>query len=219
MLIVLEGPEAVGKSTQVRRLVDWLRGAGLDVLSLREPGGTDLGNEVRRLVLDTDWHLGARTEALLFMASRAELIGRVIGPALAAKQIVVLDRFFLSTYAYQIFGRGLPPDEVRAANRFATDGLVPDLTLLLTLPFAEAFDRLRRRSSGQDRIEKSSLDFHERVNAGFQVFGSAEWQRAHPECGHIVEIDATGSEDEVFGRLRVAVGHAWPGSFPANFRS
>src|SRR5215212_10262274 len=141
MLIVLEGPEAVGKSTQLRRLVEWLRRSGIDVLSLREPGGTPLGDEIRRLVLDTDWLLAARTEALLFMASRAELVEQVIRPALAAKRIVILDRFFLSTYAYQIFGRGLPEEEVRAANSFATGGLVPDLTLLLRMPLAESLTR------------------------------------------------------------------------------
>lgn len=213
MLIVLEGPEAVGKSTQLRRLVEWMRGAGLDVLSLREPGGTPLGDEARRLVLHTDWSLSPRTEALLFMASRAELVDQVIRPALAEKKVVLLDRFFLSTYAYQVFGRGLNPAEIEAANRFATGGLVPDLTLLLKLPFAEAFERLRRRR-GQDRIEQASLDFHERVNAGFQAFSTAEWQEAHPESGRIVDVDATGSEEEVFARLRSAVQEAWPGSFP-----
>lgn len=213
MLIVLEGPEAVGKSTQLRRLVDWMRGAGLDVLSLREPGGTPLGDEARRLVLHTDWSLSPRTEALLFMASRAELVDQVIRPALAEKKVVLLDRFFLSTYAYQVFGRGLIPGEIEAANRFATGGLVPDLTLLLQLPFAEAFERLRRRR-GQDRIEQASLDFHERVNTGFQAFGTPEWQNAHPESGRIVGVDATGSEEEVFARLRSAVEEAWPGSFP-----
>src|SRR5215212_11388673 len=177
MLIVLEGPEAVGKSTQLRRLVEWLRGAGLEVLSLREPGGTPLGDEVRRLVLDTDWVLGARTEALLFMSSRAELVEQVIRPALAAKTVVVLDRFFLSTYAYQIFGRGLPADEVRAANGFATAGLMPDVTLLLRMPLGESLKRLDRRHSWHDRIEKASRDFHERVARGFEVFAGAQWQQ------------------------------------------
>jgi dTMP kinase len=219
VLIVLEGPEAVGKSTQLRRLVEWMRGAGLDVLSLREPGGTPLGDEVRRLVLDTDWLLGARTEALLFMASRAELVEQVIRPALTSGKVVLLDRFFLSTYAYQIFGRGLPPDEVRAANSFATGGLVPDVTLLLKMPLAESLKRLDRRHSWHDRIEKASRDFHERVAAAFDVFAGNEWQSAHPEVGRVVAVDALGSEEEVFARLRSAVQAAWPGSFPTNFRS
>ena len=215
MLIVLEGPEAVGKSTQLRRLVDWLRGAGLEVLSLREPGGTPLGDEMRRLVLDTDWVLAARTEALLFMASRAELVEQVIRPALAANKVVILDRFFLSTYAYQIFGRGLPEDEVRAANGFATAALVPTVTLLLRMPLAESLKRLDRRHSWHDRIEKASRDFHERVASAFEVFASPAWQASHPECGRIVAVDALGSEGEVFERLRAAVEGSWPGSFPS----
>jgi dTMP kinase len=215
VLIVLEGPEAVGKSTQLRRLVEWLRGAGLDVVSLREPGGTPLGDEMRRLVLDTDWLLAARTEALLFMASRAELVEQVIRPALAANKVVILDRFFLSTYAYQISGRGLPEDEVRAANSFATGALVPAVTLLLRMPLAESLKRLDRRHTWHDRIEKASRDFHERVTSAFEVFASPAWQASHPECGRIVAVDAMGSEDEVFGRLRAAVEANWPGSFPS----
>lgn len=214
MLIVLEGPEAVGKSTQLRRLVEWLRGAGLDVLSLREPGGTPVGDELRRIVLDPAVSLAPRTEALLFMASRAELVDRVVRPALAEKKVVVLDRFFLSTYAYQIFGRGLSAEDVRAANRFATGGLVPDLTLLLRMPLAESLKRLERRRAGQDRIEQASRDFHERVASAFEVFATNDWQGANPDGGRIVGIDAMGSEEEVFKRLRSAVEDAWPGSFP-----
>ena len=214
MLIVLEGPEAVGKSTQLRRLVEWLRGAGLDVLSLREPGGTPVGDELRRIVLDPAASLAPRTEALLFMASRAELVDRVIRPALGENKVVVLDRFFLSTYAYQIFGRGLSPTDVRAANRFATGGLVPDLTLLLRMPLAESLKRLGRRRAGQDRIEQASRDFHERVAGAFEVFATNDWQGANPEGGRIVAIDAMGSEEEVFARLRSVVEEAWPGSFP-----
>jgi dTMP kinase len=213
MLIVLEGPEAVGKSTQLRRLVEWLRGAGLDVLSLREPGGTPVGDDLRRILLDPAASLAARTEALLFMASRAELVEQLVRPALAANRVVVLDRFFLSTYAYQIFGRGLPDADVRAANRFATGGLVPDLTVLLSMPLAESLRRLAARRAGQDRIEKASRDFHERVAGAFEVFAGAEWQQAHPECGPIVAVDAMGSEAEVFTRLTSAVKSRWPGSF------
>jgi dTMP kinase len=219
MLIVLEGPEAVGKSTQLRRLVEWLRGAGLDVLSLREPGGTPVGDDLRRIVLDPAASLSPTTEALLFMASRAELVEQVIRPALAAGKVVILDRFFLSTYAYQIFGRGLPAADVRDANRFATAGLVPDLTLLLRMPLAESLKRLERRRSGHDRIEKASRDFHERVAAAFDVFGAQSWQAENPEVGRVVAVDALGSEDEVFARLKFAVEGAWPGSFPAKFPS
>lgn len=214
MLIVLEGPEAVGKSTQMRRLEAWLRDSKLDVVSVREPGGTPVGDELRRIVLDPASSLSARSEALLFMASRAELVDRVIQPALAANRTVLVDRFFLSTYAYQISGRGLDEADVRAANHLATGGVVPDVTLLLQLPMAEAMARLRRRPAGPDRMEQSSQEFHQRVAAAFDRFGVASWQAAHPECGPICPIDASGGELQVFDRLRLAVIDAWPGSFP-----
>lgn len=215
MLIVFEGPEAVGKSTQVRRLVEWLRAEGIEVLALREPGGTPVGDELRRMVLDpAAARVAPRTEALMFMASRAELVEQMIRPALAAGTVVVVDRFFLSTYAYQIFGRGLDEQDVRAANRFATAGLVPDLTLLLDLPLAESVRRLERRRGGPDRMEQASADFHERVAGAFATFARPEWQVSHPECGPIIAIDARGTEEEVFARLKAAVHAGWRGSFP-----
>jgi dTMP kinase len=216
VLIVLEGPEAVGKSTQMRRLEAWLRDAKIDFISVREPGGTPVGDELRRIVLDPKSSLSARSEALLFMASRAQLVDGVIQPALAAKRTVLVDRFFLSTYAYQIAGRGLDEADVRAANHLATGGLVPELTLLLQLPLAESLARLQRRRAGPDRMEQSSHDFHQRVAAAFDRFGTGAWQAAHPECGPIRSIDATGSEQQVFDRLRQAVIAAWPGSFPTS---
>lgn len=214
MLIVLEGPEAVGKSTQIRRLIEWLSGEGLDVISVREPGGTVVGDELRRIVLDPASSLSPRAEALLFMASRAELVSQVIRPALAEKKIVLVDRFFLSTYAYQVAGRGLEENDVRAANHLATDGLVPDLTLLLKLPLAESLQRMERRRTGQDRMERSSRDFHERVAAAFDQFAGRDWQESHRECGRIIAVDAMGSEQQVFARLSTAVRAAWPGSSP-----
>ncbi|MEO5568156.1 MAG: dTMP kinase [Gemmatimonadaceae bacterium] len=214
MLIVLEGPEAVGKSTQIRRLIEWLRGEGLDIISVREPGGTVVGDELRRIVLDPASSLSPRAEALVFMASRAELVDQVIRPALVAKKVVLVDRFFLSTYAYQIAGRGLEESDVRAANHFATGGLVPDLTLLLKLPLAESLQRLERRRTGPDRMERSSRDFHERVATAFDQFAARDWQESHRECGKIIAVDAMGSELEVFARLSGAVREAWPGSFP-----
>src|SRR5438270_7313720 len=116
MLIVLEGPEAVGKSTQIRRLEAWLRDSKVDFVSVREPGGTPIGDQLRQILLDPRSSLSARSEALLFMASRAELVDGVIEPALAGKRVVLVDRFFLSTYAYQVAGRGLDEADVRAAN-------------------------------------------------------------------------------------------------------
>jgi len=216
MLIVLEGPEAVGKSTQLRLLSAWLRDSGIDHVTVREPGGTPVGDEIRRILLDPVSLLSARGEALLFMASRAELVDRVIRPALDRKTVVLIDRFFLSTYAYQISGRGLDEKDVRAANHLATGGFVPTVTLLLRLPLVESLGRMERRLARQDRMERSSRDFHERVTTAFEQFATPAWQLAHPECGPICGVDATGSEQQVFDRLRNVVIEVWPGSFPGS---
>ena len=213
-LIVFEGGEGSGKSTQLRLLADSLAAAGVAHRCLREPGGTALGAEVRRLVLEREWEVEARAEALLFMASRAQLVAKEIRPALGRGEIVLLDRFFLSTYAYQIGGRALPDSEVRAANGLATAGLVPDLTLLLTFPVAEGLARAADRSAAHDRMEREGRVFHERVAAAFESFASPEWQRAHPECGPIVSIEAAGSERDVAARVRRALAAWWPGTFP-----
>src|SRR5437016_3695316 len=200
MLLVFEGPEGAGKSTQLRRLAEWLEAHGTSVVRVREPGGTPLGDEIRRLLLDPASDITARAEALLFMASRAQLVEQTIRPALAAGGTVLVDRFFLSTYAYQGAGRGLPADELRMANRVATGGLVPDLTLLLMVPPEEGLARAERRS-GHDRMERADLAFHERVAQAFTEFSSAPWQDTHDECGPIVTVDALGTEADVFDRV------------------
>ena len=212
-LIVFEGAEGVGKSTQVRFLAEWLESRGQDVVAVREPGGTILGDEIRRLLLDpaTVTDIAPRAEALLFMASRAQLVERELKPALAQNVVVLVDRFFLSTYAYQCAGRGLAQEEVRNANRLATAGLVPDVTFLLVLPVAEGLARAGKRGSF-DKIERAAGDFHERVASAFTQFATAEWQRAHPECGPIVSIDARGTERDVFARITDELTRRWPGS-------
>ena len=201
--MVFEGTEGVGKSTQLRRLASWLERQEIVPRTVREPGGTALGDEIRRLVLDTPGAMDPRAEALLFMASRAQLVASVIAPALARGEFVLADRFFLSTYAYQIGGRGLAENDVRSANAVATAGLVPSLTVLLSLPVAESLRRMRERpGGGPDRIESADAAFHRRVAESFATFATPEWQAAHPEAGLIVQVDASGTEDEV--ELRVA---------------
>lgn len=213
-LIVLEGVEGAGKSTQVRRLADQLESAGIDCLAVREPGGTPAGDVIRGLLLDPRSHLDARAEALLFMASRAQLVNEVIRPALDRGAMVVADRFFLSTYAYQIVGRGLPADEVRQANSLATGGLVPDVNLLIDLPAQDGLARAASRG-GHDRMEQASGDFHERVREAFRRFATADWQAAHPEAGPIVLIDGGGSPAEVAARVGAEVSRRWPQTAPA----
>jgi dTMP kinase len=212
MLIVLEGPEGAGKTTQLRLLGDSLSAAGKTVIAVREPGGTPLGDEIRRLLLDPSSDVAPRAESLLFMASRAQLVEREITPALASGAIVLLDRFFLSTYAYQIAGRGLPYEEVGAANRLATGALRPDVTLLLSLPVEEGLARAKQRGP-HDRMERSDVAFHERVARAFQDFATKEWQAAHPEAGPVVTVDARGGVEEVFTRVRATLEKQWPGTF------
>src|SRR5690242_17879187 len=162
LLIVLEGPEGAGKSTQLRLLTEWLVARGREVVAVREPGGTVLGDEIRRILLDPESDIVPPAEALLFMASRAQLVERVLRPALDARSIVLVDRFFLSTYAYQGAGRGIPDADLVAANRMATAGLMPDLTVLLDLPTEEGLSRVARRGA-HDRIERATNAFHTRV--------------------------------------------------------
>ena len=214
-LVVIEGAEGVGKTTQLVRLAARARAEGLDVEVVREPGGTPLGDEIRRLLLDAPLHIVPRAEALLFMASRAQLVEDVIRPALARGRLVLTDRFFLSTYAYQVVGRGLEDEAVRAANHFATGGLVPDLTVLIDLPIGTGLGRAAQRAGAPDRLERSGDDFHRRVALAFREFVSPAWQAGHPECGPIVLVDGDGSEAEVEGRIRGAIATALPETFSA----
>lgn len=203
-LIVFEGAEGAGKSTQIRLLLARLKSEGIACIAFREPGGTPVGDAIREILLDPAREITPATESLLFMASRAELIAREVRPAIAGGMVVILDRFFLSTYAYQIAGRGLAEADVRAANHLATGGVIPDITLLLDIPAKEGLDRAARRG-GRDRMERAGGGFHERINQAFELFSGAEWQRAHPECGRIVRIDGAASEADVAREIEQAL--------------
>jgi len=211
-LIVFEGVEGVGKTTQVRLLGEWLAERGIPSFTIREPGGTPLGDEIRRLLLDSRAPVSDRAEALLFMASRAQVTADEIVPRLDRGEVVLADRFFLSTYAYQCGGRGLPDAVVREANRLATGDLVPDLTLLLDLAVRDGLARVEQRGA-RDRIERSGDGFHERVAAAFLRFREPQWQAAHRECGPVVIISATGDPSAVHGRILDVLAERLPETF------
>jgi dTMP kinase len=213
LLVVLEGPEGAGKTTQLRMLAERLGAQGRSVVAVREPGGTVVGDEIRRILLDPASDIVPRAEALLFMASRAQLVEREIRPALERGDIVLVDRFFLATYAYQGVGRGIPEAELQAANATATQGLKPDLTLLMMLPVETGLSRAIQRGE-RDRMERAELAFHERVAHAFDTFASDAWQGAHGEVGPIEIVDADGAQDVVFARITKALNAHWPDIFP-----
>jgi dTMP kinase len=203
-LIVLEGGDGVGKTTQLPLVADALRGRGLVVHTIREPGQTQVGQQVRALLLNPDSTISPATEALLFLSARAQVVAEVVLPALLAGEWVVADRFFVSTYAYQIAGHGLNDELVRAANALATQGIVPDLTLLLTLPADEATHR--RSARGQaDRLERYGAAFDSRVAAAYDASITSVWQARHPECGPIVPVAAYGTVDAITSGLMSAI--------------
>ncbi len=199
-LIVLEGGDGVGKTTQLPLVADALRARGQVVHTIREPGQTQVGTRVRELLLHPDSQISPATEVLLFLSARAQVVSEVVAPALAAGEWVVADRFFVSTYAYQIAGHGLDDAQVRAANALATGGLVPDLTVLLTVSADVA--AARRAERGQaDRLERYGAAFDTRVGAAYAAATTVAWQAAHAECGRIVAVEAGGPVTDVTARL------------------
>jgi dTMP kinase len=195
LFITLEGPEGGGKSTLAPRLVEHLRGMGHEVVACAEPGGGPLGQGIRGLLLDpAHTHIAPRTELLLFLAARAQLIQDTIAPALAAGKVVVSDRYADSTIAYQAYAGGLPVEEVEAAIEFATGGLWPDLTLLLDV----APEVGLARQANRNRMEDRGLEYHRRVREGFLE----QWRR-HPE--RIRRIDAARELAEVQAELFLEV--------------
>ncbi len=174
--ISLDGLDGAGKSTQCRLLAEWLRGEGWQVTPCTDPGGTALGAELRALLLGYRGAMAVSCEALLFMASRAQLVAEVIRPALEAGHAVVSDRFLLANVVYQGHAAGLDPSRLWEIGRFATGGIEPDLTLVLDLPLEES---LARRKSGPDRLESRGFDYHRRSARGVPRRGGTA-AGAHP---------------------------------------
>lgn len=203
VFITFEGGEGSGKSTQALLLADALRQGGFDVRSLRDPGGTELGDEIRRLLLDPDAPpVDPVAELLLYEASRAELVAEHVAPALVIGAHVVCDRFADSTTAYQGYARGHDLERVRRLNQFASAGLVPDLTVLVDVDPALGLRRATQAGVA-DRLEAEELEFHERVRAGFLAIAAEEPER-------VVVVDGTPPIDEVAAAVRRAVAAALP---------
>ena len=192
MFITFEGGDGSGKSTQIQSVRDWFESCGREVIVTREPGGTELGTEIRRLVQNGPEDVDARTEALLYAADRAYHVATVIRPALERGAVVLGDRYIDSSLAYQGAARSLGVDEIASLSAWATQGLYPSLTFLLDLPPEVG---ARRRTDAPDRMERESMDFHERVRHEYLRLADAEPER-------IVVIDAVGTVDEVFSEIR-----------------
>lgn len=188
LFVVFEGPEGAGKSTQIRRLVASLQAADIDPVVTREPGGTPAADAIRQVVLNPAFVISPLTEFLLYSASRAQHVEEVIEPALKAERLVISDRFFGASVAYQGYGRGLDLHFVAQLNARVAGGLEPDLTILLDLNPEVGLKRIAARGE-KDRLERADLAFHERVRAGFleQSKRDNRW----------VVLDATRSEKEI----------------------
>ena len=207
LFIVFEGVEGAGKSTQVRRIAERLNGLGVPHRLVREPGGTEVGERIREIVLDPALVIGAEAELLLVLAARAESVRRLVRPALAAGELVLSDRYELSTFAYQGAGRGLGIERTREWNRLATEGLVPHLTILLLVGSEVG----RSRQSGEaDRLERERDDFHRTVAAAYERLAAMDET--------IVTIRAEGTADETHEAIWAHLTQRWPDRF-GNFSS
>ncbi|MGA2015229.1 MAG: dTMP kinase [Solirubrobacteraceae bacterium] len=198
-LITIEGIDGAGKTTLARGLHDALRTRGIDAALLREPGGVRAAERIRELVKDPDSTIGARAEALLYAAARAQLVQEALEPRLAAGGVVLLDRFVDSSLAYQGAGRELGVEAVRAVNAFATGGLTPDRTLLLRVDPALGRRRSRRREESPDRLEREGQDFFDRVAAAYDGL-------ARDSAARIRSIDASQDPAAVLADALAAIG-------------
>ena len=197
MFITFEGIEGSGKSTQAKLLVEYLRGKGLNVILTREPGGVELSERIRSILIETGLDISPRAELLLFLASRAQHTDELIRPSLQKGHIVVCDRYIDASVAYQGYGRGLSIEMIKRLNDWATGGIRPNLTVLLDLSPEEGLERVRT-SKKMDRIEGENLEFHRRVREGY-----LEIARSDPD--RFLVLDATRSMEEIQRFIREAV--------------
>ena len=195
VFITLEGGDGSGKTTQAELLREWLSGEGRTVVRTREPGGTEVGVEIREIVLHHRGDISPRAEALLYAADRAHHVATVVRPALERGEIVIQDRYIDSSVAYQGVGRVLDPEAVRGLSEWATEGLAPDLTILLDLDADAARGRLDEARTRYDRLEAEASEFHDRVRAAYLALAEAE-------PGRFLVVDASRPVDEIAGDIR-----------------
>lgn len=197
--ITIEGSDGSGKSTQLKKIISYLEEKQVDLVVTREPGGTDVAEAIRQLILDPAYpEMTAKTEMLLYAAARAQHVEEKVLPALQAGKVVLSDRYVDSSIAYQAYGRGLG-DMVAQVNAIATGGLVPDLTVFLDLPPAVGMARKQQEENHQlDRLEQEKLEFHQKVYEGYDALCKRAPER-------ICRIDASGTIEEVFGQIKGAL--------------
>lgn len=196
-LITFEGGDGCGKSTQLKLFVDYLKSKNYDFIVSREPGGTELGEDVRKILLNSKYNISSTTEFLLFSASRATIVEQVIKPALESGKIVVLDRYYDSSYTYQGYAGNLPIDSVKTITEFAIKGTKPDLTFLLDLSYE---DGMKRKSKDEklaelDRMELKGKEYHDKVRQGYLKI-------AHDNPERVVVIDSSKSKEEIFENIK-----------------
>jgi dTMP kinase len=196
MFITFEGIDGVGKSTQLDLLQQWLTAAGHDVVRTLEPGGTELGKEIRHLLLHRKGDVAPRSEALLYAADRAHHVTTVVRPAIAAGKVVLSDRYFDSSVAYQGAARELDVDQVREISLWAVDNLLPDLTILLDLSAEQAMNRRNKTGVEPDRLEQEKVDFFERARE--------QYLKLAVEPRFLI-VDANLSVDEIQAQVRARV--------------
>jgi dTMP kinase len=214
LFLVLDGPDGGGKSTQAKLLSTWLAERGFDVVVCRDPGGTELGDRLRSILLErATVPMSMRAEMLLYMASRAQLVEQVIKPALEAAKIVISDRYLLANIVYQGTAGGLLEEEIAMVGMIATAGLLPDLTIVLDIAPEQATKRL---GAARDRIEDRPLFYHERVRAGYLAAAKGESEASTEQSesaasfypAPIVLIDASVDSETVFKRVQRVVEQA-----------
>lgn len=189
MFISFEGVDGAGKTTQVKKFANYLEEKGIDFIQVREPGGTKFSELIRDILLNPEVEMSDRSELLLFESARADLVDKVIKPALDQGKIVISDRFYDSTTVYQSFGRGIDLKSTLKLHGFAVNNVHPDKTIFLNLDFEVSQERVNRKN--KDRMESAGVDFHQKVYNGFQNL-----KDLFPE--RIIEINANRTIDEIF---------------------